>query len=78
MKCKTNALNAENKVLQRTTYVHSQQQRNLIFDEIYFAYWRNALILQKAEYMYLRKRSLWFLHKVVIQLHLKLFPVEIV
>lgn len=64
MKCKTNALNAENKVLQRTTYVHSQQQRNLIFDEIYIAYWRNALILQKAEYMYLRKCSLRFLHKV--------------
>lgn len=56
MKCKTNALNAENKVLQGTTYVHSQQ-RNLIFYEIYFAYWRNALILQKAEYMYLRTFS---------------------
>lgn len=64
MKCKTNALNAENKVLQRTTYIYSQQQRNLIFDEIYFAYWRNALISQKAEYMYLRKCSPLFLHKV--------------
>ena len=55
MKCKTNFLNAENKVLQRTIYAHSQQQRNLIFDKIYFACWRNALILQKAEYVFLQK-----------------------